>query len=290
MAGIDVRRTTVTVVGMGLVAALLAGCPPGDPPATPSPTTTASVEPTITPTPEPTAEGGDLTVWAMTDTGTEVRLVREQRTVAEVSVQAAVEEMIAGPTDPDYFSAWDPGTTVLGVDTSLEAVSVDLTADARTANIGSAGAGLMMQQLIYTVTDALADPGREVVLLIEGEPAGELWGAVIWDGPMGREDPISARLLVQIDAPREGATSSSPLAISGEAAVFEATLPWRVLDEAGTEVASGVATTAEGQTFAPYSFTVDLPPGTYTVVVTEDDPSGGEGRAPMQDSRTVTIG
>jgi len=56
---------------------------------------------------------------------------------------------------------------------------------------------------------------------------------------------------VQIDWPREGATVPSPVRVTGDAAVFEANLPWRV--------------------------------------VAEDDPSGGEGGPLMTDSRTITV-
>jgi hypothetical protein len=75
----------------------------------------------------------------------------------------------------------------------------------------------------------------------------------------------------------------------GEAAVFEAVVTWRVLDESGAEVIGGNTMTAEGQTFAPFMFPVVLDPGTYTVEITEDDPSAGEGGVPMSDTRTVTI-
>jgi hypothetical protein len=77
--------------------------------------------------------------------------------------------------------------------------------------------------------------------------------------------------------------------VTGEAAAFEANVPWQVLDAEGAEVAAGFTTTSEGMTFAPFSFEVELDPGTYTVVITEDDPSGGEGGTPMSDSRTFTV-
>ncbi|HWS57508.1 MAG TPA: Gmad2 immunoglobulin-like domain-containing protein, partial [Actinotalea sp.] len=282
------RRAALATVVAGLLALLLTGCTePGAEPSTPP---EPSSSPTETTEPSPTPETADLEVYAMTDTGTELRLVRELRAVPDPTVEAAVELMIVGPVDPDYVSPWNTSTRVLGVTQDAGTVVVDLSADARTANIGSAGAALMIEQLVWTASAAVGDPAAPVLLTIEGAPAGELWGAVVWDVPLTRSDPISVRLLVQIDEPREGATSASPLTVSGEAAVFEATLPWRVLDTAGTEVAAGVAMTAEGQTFAPFSFTVDLEPGTYSIEITEDDPSGGEGRPPMVDTRTVTIG
>lgn len=197
--------------------------------------------------------------------------------------------MISGPADPDYVTSWNPATRVLGVTRSGGAIVVDLSSEAREADVGSEGAALMIQQLVYTVTDAADDDGATVLLTIAGEPAGELWGAVTWTEPVDRAGPLSVRLLVQVDQPAEGASTPSPVTVSGEAAVFEATLQWQVLDAEGVEVTSGFTNTAAGQEFAPYTFTITLDPGTYTVLITEEDMSDGEGGAPMTDSRTITI-
>jgi hypothetical protein len=41
---------------------------------------------------------------------------------------------------------------------------------------------------------------------------------------------------------------------------------------------------------APYSFRVkNVPPGDYTLVVHDSDPSGGEGPAPWTDTKAVTV-
>ena len=69
--------------------------------------------------------------------------------------------------------------------------------------------------------------------------------------------------------------------------MFEATLHWTVLS-GSTTVRTGVTSTAEGQTFAPFRFSLDLPPGRYTVRISEDDPSDGAGRPVLTDDRTVT--
>jgi hypothetical protein len=42
---------------------------------------------------------------------------------------------------------------------------------------------------------------------------------------------------------------------------FEANVPWRILDAEGAEVEAGFTMTSEGQTFAPFSFEVELPGG-----------------------------
>lgn len=294
------RRAALAAL-MTTTALVLAGCGGADEPdVTPSATTEPSptTEPTQTSEPEPTestpTETSDaeqtVTAYYLVDTRAGLRLARETRDVpGDDPLVAAVEAMVAGADDPDYSTSWDPGTEVLGVTEEADLITVDLSEDARTASIGSEGAALMIQQLVWTVTDTADDDGAGVALTIDGEPAGELWGAVSWDGPVTREDAIDVRVLVQIDEPAEGATVTSPVTVSGEAAVFEANLLWAVLDSSGAEVQSGFTMTAEGQTFAPYSFDVELEPGTWTIVITEDDPSDGEAGELMTDSRTVTV-
>lgn len=278
------RRTGAAAAGIAVL--IIAGCTTGgggEPTPSPSPT----AEPT--PTPGPTEPGVTALVYYAIDTRTGLRLAREPRELAAADpAVAAVEAMIAGPQDPDYASTWNVETEVLSVSRAGEAITVDLSQDARTADVGSPGAALMIQQLVWTVSEVV-DEEAAVQLLIEGEPAGELWGAVTWDEPVSRDDPLDVRLLVQIDTPGEGAEVTSPVTISGEAAAFEANVPWRVLDGGGAEVQAGFTMTTEGQAFAPYSFTLELEPGTYTVVIEEDDPSGGEGGTPMSDSRTITV-
>ena len=77
--------------------------------------------------------------------------------------------------------------------------------------------------------------------------------------------------------------------VSGEANAFEANVPWQVMDGNGTVVKHGFATAREGMQLSPYSFKVKLPPGTYTIRVAEDDPSGGEGGTPMADTKRITV-
>ncbi len=278
----QVARTVAVCLAVAALAAV-SGCTTTTPEPGPS-------EPTPTGSSTPTAGSSEETaVYYTLDTRTGFRLARESRDVPAGDVATgAVEAMIAGPQDPDYATTWDPGTTVLGVTVDGGVVSVDLSADARTANVGSELAALMIQQLVYTVTSA-TEPDASVELLIEGEPAGELWGAVVWDSPVGRDDPLDVVLLVQIDQPREGATVTSPVTVSGEAVSFEANVPWRVLDSSGAEVQTGNTMTSDGTAIAPFSFDLTLDPGTWTIEISEDDPSDGAAGTPMTDTRTFTV-
>lgn len=259
-------------------------------PSTPEPTEATD---TASPTDEATTAAPPVTalVYYLVDDPRGIRIAREPHELpAEDTAAAALAAMVAGPDDPDYATTWDPDTSVLGVSRQGDVVTVDLSEDARSSNAGPDAARRMVQQLVYTVTE-VTGPTDKVLVTVEGQQPGRLWGGVRWTKPVGREDPMVVRNLVQIDYPAEGGTSGRRLTVTGEAATFEATVPWRVIDATGAVVRKGFTTAEEGMTLSPYTFTVRLEPGTYTVEVSEDDASGGEGGVPPRtDNRTVTVG
>lgn len=177
---------------------------------------------------------------------------------------------------------------MLGITETDGVVQVDLSAEARDAKVKAKGARMMAQQLVWTATELYGND-LGVQLLIDGEPAGEMWGKVDWAEPITREAADDVRAWVGIDTPAEGETVTGSLKVSGEASTFEATVLWRVLDAEGKEMEAGYATAEEGMKLSPYTFSVKLEPGTYTVEVTEDDPSGGEGGASSVETRTIIV-
>ncbi|GAA3247290.1 hypothetical protein GCM10017691_56360 [Pseudonocardia petroleophila] len=258
---------------------LLAGCAAAEPDPVPVPADPGTAAPTA----------AALPVYFVAETAAGPRLYREFHRVASTDPASdAVREMFAGATDPDYRTPWPSGSDLRSpVTTGGGVITVDLTGVPPGAQVGSAGAVWAVQQLVYTVQGALqsTDPVR---VLLDGEPVDELFGAVSTADPVPRADLYATRSLVQIDAPAHGAVVTSPVEVTGEAAVFEATLPWQVLRD-GEVVASGVAGTAEGQVFAPFAFALDLAPGEYVVRISEDDPSDGEGRPVLTDDRAITV-
>ena len=241
-----------------------------------------------------TAQQRALPLYYVADTPAGPRLAREFRRLPvgdgpAAAGSAAVTALLAAPTGtvPGHRNLWPTGGALASPVTHADGVvTVDLTP--RSVEAAPADPILAVQQLVYTVTGALGttDPVR---LLVAGASVPRLWDDGVVTGlPIARADPLGIRVLVGIDEPAEGATATSPLRVTGEAAVFEATLLWEVR-RGGAVVASGAASTAEGQTFAPYSFVVPLPPGDYEVRVAEDDPSDGAGRPVMTDTRRVTV-
>jgi hypothetical protein len=310
----------LAVVTTGLLAACDAGSEfDRDPPSMPTPAPTASGPvPTTPPAPGPTSAptnpdgspdgsaqpggppagepgggGGEpraLPVYYVTETPAGFRLHREfHRVTTADPASDAVREMLARPTgnDPDYLSHWPPTVTLRSpVRIAGGTIVVDL-AGVVAANVGTELAHLTVQQLVFTVQGALqsTDPVR---ILVDGEPVPELWGAVATAEPVERGDPYTVRSLVQIDSPAHGATIGREFEVTGQAAVFEATVLWEVLRD-DTVVRSGAASTTQGQQFAPFAFTVTLEPGEYTLRAMEADPSGGEGRPVLSDDKRITV-
>jgi hypothetical protein len=230
-----------------------------------------------------------LPVYYVAETAAGFRLQREFHSLAtDDPASDSLREMLAGPgTDPDYRTHWPAGTALRApVTRETDVIVVDLTG-VESAQIGPELAELTVQQLVFTVQGALqtTDPVR---ILVDGRQVPDLWGAVDTSAPVERGDPYALRSLVQIDAPLHGAVVGREVDVSGEAAVFEATVLWEVL-RGGERVRSGFTSTTEGQRFAPFAFTMVLEPGEYTVRVREDDPSDGEGRPVLTDDKTFTV-
>jgi immunoglobulin-like protein involved in spore germination len=73
----------------------------------------------------------------------------------------------------------------------------------------------------------------------------------------------SAKGFITVARPLTGTRITSPLVISGDASVFEATLQWRIVDGGGREYAKGIATASAG---APAR-------GTFSVTATYTGPA-----------------
>jgi hypothetical protein len=293
--------------GAGLLTAsalalcVLAGCTSTagtDVPVAPSgaaPSATAAPATDETPPSAPaTSQQRALPLYYVTDTPAGPRLAREFRRLPvgddpAAAGTAVVTALFAAPSGsvPGHTSPWPAGSALAAPVTHADGVvTVDL--DPRAVQAAPPDPILAVQQLVYTVTGALGttDP---VQLRVAGASVPRLWDDGVVTGlPIARADPLGVRVLVGIDDPAEGATATSPLRVAGEAAVFEATLRWEVRRN-GAVVRSGTASTAEGQTFSPYSFSVPLPPGDYEIRVAEDDPSDGAGRPVMTDTRRITV-
>jgi len=294
----DTRTVARAAFGTAAVVALvlLAGCAgPTDTGSSGSavPSSPASTGSSAASTPASTSPAASraLPVYYVADTAAVLRLYREFHAVPSADPPSdAVREMLARPTgfDPDYRSHWPAGTRLRSaVQHAGGVITVDLSGEARSAQVGSELAELTVQQLVYTVQGALqsTDPVR---ILIDGATVPDLWGHVSTAQPVQRADPDLTRSLVQIDNPAHGTQVGRTFTVSGEASAFEANVPWEVRRD-GALIRSGFTMTAEGQRFSAFSFSLTLDPGDYTVRIMEDDPSGGADRPPLDDTKLVHV-
>jgi hypothetical protein len=273
---------------------VLAGCGDDTTPtaADPKPTKHHSQQESDSPEPSDsaTAETTTVPVYFVGDTPQGPRLFREFRQVEGDPVAGALALMTAGDAlDPDYRTMY-PGGEFAGVEVGADAITVSLPDESWTSpdTMSAEDARLAAQQLVYTV-QGVAQTRAPVEIMLDGQPA-DLFGL---GGELGNEPELDVKALVSVTAPEEGASVGDSFTASGVASSFEANVPWEIR-QGDTVVKKGFAT-ADGWMDKLYPWTTDidvsdLAPGTYTFVAMTDDPSGGEGHGPTEDSRTIIVG
>jgi hypothetical protein len=228
------------------------------------------------------------------DTSHGPRLFREFHTWSGPNAaKAAVTDALTGSArDGDYHTLWPAGTTV-------SSVRLDATSGAIEIDLGSGSAGLVdppagmseteaseaVQALVYTAQGALQSVAP-VRFLVGGSQTDTILG-VPSAQPVGRADQAAVLAQVFIIDPAQAASVTSPFRVDGQAAAFEANVQWE-LKQGGRVVKRGFTTARECCTLAPYHFSVKAPPGNYTLVVHDEDASGGQGRT-WQDTKQITV-
>jgi hypothetical protein len=288
-----------TVTGVA-AAALLAGCDRA-PTSTATPAVTPAVTPAAsTPAPPPAAgtgttgsdaRGGTVAVYYLgTERGFQegagpverIRLYREFHRLADGGVAGAVAEMLRGAAyDPDYRTGWPAGARVRQVRTDGDVTTVDLTGAAAN-NVGAEAAELAVQQLVWTVTAASGRTG--VRLLLDGRPAGDLWGHVAAGGTLHRAPALDVLARVWLIDPQHGATVGRTFTAHVSGAVYESTVQLRVRQGERTVVQRHVTLTAAGEARTD----LVLAPGGYIVEAYAE--SAVDGRELYLDGHTVTVG
>lgn len=289
-----------TIAVAAVMAAVIGGAfwmtrdddPSGAPVATPSQTPTSDTSPSQSAEPDLVARA--VPVYFVGETAHGPKLYREfqRQQVCEgedcLLAASIVSATSGAPLDSDYSSPWPDDTKLNGASFVNDVLTIDLAGDLhdRPSGMSRQLAELAVEQLIYSAQAAVGQR-PPVQILLDGAITDQVLG-VPTSEPLaaGAEDDVLAP--VWINTPAEGATVESGFTVDGVAMSFEATVVWQ-LKQGENVVEEGFTTAEECCTRAPYSFTVDAAPGDYTLVVQDDDPSGGEGPGVSPDTKEITV-
>jgi hypothetical protein len=284
-----VLATAAAVAAVAVVAVVAGRDSGGDEPGPAAPTTSASTS--------PAAATQTVPAYYIGETPQGLRLFREFATVQAgvPELEASLTALERGPEDPDYTTAWRPGSFA-GASVLADVIQVDLADESlhdRPAGMSEAQAELALQQVIYSLQGTLGEGRVPVQFRLNGNPIDQVLGEPTSE-PLANGPQLEVLALVSISDPGEGTTVGDRFVAKGVAASFEATVPWQVRDAAGAVVLEGFAT-AEGfgERLYPWETRIDvsgLQPGSYLFVAMTDDPSGGaEGPGPTADTRTIVV-
>jgi hypothetical protein len=243
----------------------------------------------------PAREGGaapsSVTVYFVGETAAGPRLFHERRQFGgrPDALAWSLSNVVEGNAlDPDYTSLWPQGTSVRSAKRTGPVLEVDLSGPvvSRPASMSLPAANVAVQQVVRTAQD-VSGTRLPVRFLHDGQPTASLLGTSTAE-PVARSGDDMTLAPVFISSPEDGSFVTSPFTVKGEAAAFEANVQWE-LKQGDTVVRRGFTTAQECCTLSPYSFRVSAPPGTYTLVVHDEDVSGGEGTPASRDTKLVRV-
>ena len=146
---------------------------------------------------------------------------------------AALESLLEGPEGGDgkASSAIPAGTRLLDLAIADGLATVDLSSEFETGG-GSFSMLARLAQVVFTITQF--PTVDRVAFEIEGEPVDVFSSeGIALDEPQTRADFEDIAAPIVVESPRPGATVSSPVSVTGDANVFEATVSLRIVDAAG---------------------------------------------------------
>lgn len=161
---------------------------------------------------------------------------------------AAVNELLKGPSSTDaaygFHTEIPAGTRLRSLSIRNRVATVDLTNQYDDGG-GSLSMFMRLAQIVFTVTQF--ESVDAVVLKLDGTPVGVFSGeGIVIDEPMRRGDFEDVLPAIFVETPLPGATSRSPMRITGSANVFEAVFKAEVRDAAGVVIGSKTVTATSG--------------------------------------------
>ena len=154
--------------------------------------------------------------------------------------RAALTELLAGPSPGDVAagltSTVPTGTRLLGIDVAGGTATVDLSGGYASGG-GSLSMTARLAQVTFTVTQF--PTVDQVTFKLDGKPVTVFGGeGIVLDHPSTRASFESVAPAILVEFPARGATTGSPIRVSGSANVFEAQIRVELTDPAGRVLAS----------------------------------------------------
>jgi hypothetical protein len=269
--------------------------------ATPGGSTGPTIIATDTSQPSPTTASGtpagDVLIYSLGDGPKGDVLYPEAVPAGGDPLHTAISALMAGPRDPDYRSAWGPGS-ILTAQLRHGVVEIELGAMRahRPRSMSARTADEIVQQAIWTFHAASGRHDTQVQFLRHGKPAASVLG-VAADHPLQPGHVLDVLSLMSISSPVEGQEiTRGRFVVTGTNNGPESNVILELRRSPGGQVVlreHGSALGSGGDRLYGWSVpidTSDLSPGTYTVVASNDDLSGGgEGFGPATDTRTIIL-
>jgi hypothetical protein len=203
----------------------------------------------------------------------------------------AVADLGSLPLDPDYTTPWQAGD-LTGATANAGVIDVTLGSASvhdRPAGMSAAYANAAIEQVIYTVQAAFQSR-MPVQFMLGGNPVDQVLG-VPTSEPLSHGKVITTLSLMNISNPYYGYHAKrGKLVVDGVNNGFEGTVVLRLM-QGTTVVLQKAGIGGFGLTnLYPWKLTLDtskVPAGKYTLVATNDDPSG-QGN-PATDTKTIYL-
>lgn len=198
-------------------------------------------------------------------------------------------QLAATPADPDLSTSIPRGVRLLGASLTDGVLTVDVDASLAAASGSSSQESTLAAQLAHTAIQV--DGVTSLLLTIEGAPVTDLWGHLDWSAPIV-PDPFALSPITIVTPAHGAVVPAGTVEVTGLATVFEATLLVRLEDANGVVVPiePGFVMASEGGPGrGDWTWTIELAPGTWTIVAEAPDMSDGEGPPPFITRRTVTV-
>lgn len=184
------RSKYIALVIALLIALFAAGCEPdqavtGQPPGVKAPDKQAN---------PPAAETMSVTVYHATKDA--AFLMPETRTIPKTDqpLQAAVEQLLNGPKNPELIRALPEGTKLRGITVKDHIAYVDFNDKlVKNGSGGSAGEILAVSAIVNTLTEF--DNIYKVQLMVEGRKIHTLYGHMDTSEPLSRSEKIIKKSL-----------------------------------------------------------------------------------------------